>query len=392
VKKGSAVRHRRTPDGLLEVSAVGIGTYAAAGVYGKKDRGTIGDVLRAAYDRGITMFDTAPGYGDAERILGEALGDVRADIVISSKVAAGLDSVSCSPETITRSCEESLRRLGTDRIDIYQIHFDDGVTPVEEVVKAFEALRSQGKIHTYGIGHVSVERAAEYLDKGSPSTVMGELNAVSRNYYLKMLPLLKKSPVGYIGFSLTGRGMLTSARITREDLSPGDIRQIDAVFAGERRCSALRVRDEFGKIGKTIGASAAQLGIAWAIAQCRVLAGLIGPSTIGHLDEDVKGAELELDSAVIEHLDSFLAEERTRLAAGLTKEVASILGGEIKDAREGAPALIYAMEALTELELAADEDLLSKIGSVLKIMKSGRSDLSTLEAIRKDLLDYVETT
>jgi len=265
------LHYRRTKDGLLEVSEIGIGTYAVAGVYGKKDPGSLKEVLRAAYDRGITVFDTAPVYGGAEELLGEALRDVRREVVISTKVPAGLGGVSCSYDTILGACEKSLERLATDYIDLYQIHFDDGVTPVADVVRAFDDLKAQGKIRTYGVGHVSAERAARYAKEGSVSTVMGELNAVSRNYYLKMLPLLRKSGAAYIGFSLTGRGVLTAVGLTREDLSTSDIRQMDAVFAGERRLSALRVRDEFKRVGHEIGATAVQTAIAWAMPRSSAL-------------------------------------------------------------------------------------------------------------------------
>jgi aryl-alcohol dehydrogenase-like predicted oxidoreductase len=386
------MRYRKSADGLLEVSVVGVGTYAAAGVYGKKDPAAVESILRASYERGVNFFDTAPAYGEAQELVGNVFRDVRPDVIISTKVPACLGDVSCSYEVITSGCAESLERLKTDYIDLYQIHFDDGKTPVEEVVRAFEHLKSRGLIRAYGIGHVSPERAAEYMEKGSPSTVMGELNAISRNYYLKMLPLLEGSIPGYIGFSITGRGMLTEEPMERSDLSPGDIRQMDAAFAGERRKSALRVQEEFCEVGGDLGASTVQVAIAWAISQRGVLTGLVGPSTESHLDEDVRAAELELEPSVKARLDSFLKEETSRLKTSLTEEVAAIIATEITDVEKGASSLIYAMEGLAELDLAADEDLVSNVGSVIKIMKGGKGTLAALETIRRDLLNHVKTT
>jgi aryl-alcohol dehydrogenase-like predicted oxidoreductase len=386
------MRYRRTSDSILEVSVVGIGTYALAGVYGLKDPDGMKRVLRSAYDRGVTFFDTTPAYREAEVLMGEALRDIRTQVVISTKVPACLGEVSCSYDTITSSLAESLERVKTEYIDLYQIHFDDDRTPVDEVIRAFEDLRDQGKIRAYGIGHVSPQRAAEYVEKGRPSTVMGELNAVSRNYYVKMRPLLRRSGVGYIGFSLAGRGMLAEPSVERSDLSPGDIRQMDAVFTGERRRFALRIRDEFREVGRDLGASAVQVAVAWAISQQGVLTGLVGPSTVEHLDEDVAAADLVLEPSVMQHLDAFLDEEAASLAASLAEEVLSILQTEITDLERGASSLVYAMEALTELDLAADEDLVSRVGSVIKIMKSGEGGLAALEAIRLDLLNYVKTT
>jgi aryl-alcohol dehydrogenase-like predicted oxidoreductase len=386
------MQYRKTGDGLIEVSIIGVGTYALAGVYGKKDPGSMRKMLRTAYDRGVTLFDTAPAYGEAEELVGDVLKDIRAKVVISTKVPACLGDISCSYDTITSACGRSLAKLKTDYIDLYQIHFDDGKTQVEEVVRAFDDLKAEGRIRAYGIGHVSPERAAEYLDKGSPSTVMGELNAISRHYYIKMLPLLEGSGAVYIGFSLAGRSMLTGTPVERSRLSPGDIRQMDAVFAGERRRSALRVRDEFRKVGSDLGATTVQVAIAWAVSRQGVLTGLIGPSTVGHLDEDITAGELELDPSVKGHLDSFLREEASRLSASLTEEVVTILGTAITDVERGASSLIYAMEALAELDLATDEDLVSRVGSVIKIMKSGEGGLAALDAIRNDLISYVKTT
>lgn len=385
------MRYRHTADGLLEVSVVGVGTYSAAGVYGRREPAALGNLLRAAYDRGVTFFDTAPAYGEAEDLVGDALKDIRKKILVSSKVPACLGDLSCSYETIVAGCDKSLKRLNTDYIDLYQLHFDDGNTPVEEVIRAFENLKDRGKIRAYGIGHVSQERVAEYVDKGSPSTLMGELNAVSRNYYLKMLSLLEESDTTYIGFSLTGRGLLTEDPLERRRLSPGDIRKIDAAFAGEKYRSALRIRDEFLNVGRDLGATAVQVAIAWAISQRQVLTGLVGPTTTAHLDEDIIGAEVEVDSPVMAHLDAFLDGEAGRLAAVLADEVRSILAAEITDTQQGGSSLIYVMEGLADLNIAGDEDLVSKVGSVMKIMKSGEGDLAALNAIRKDLLGYFET-
>jgi aryl-alcohol dehydrogenase-like predicted oxidoreductase len=383
------VEYRKTRDGLLEVSVIGAGTYAYAGVYGRKDPAGIRRVLRSAYDLGVTMFDTGPGYGEAEVALGEALRGKRTDVVISTKIPACQGGVACSYTTITNACDQSLKRLGTDYIDLYQIHFDDGVTPVDEAIRAFEDLKAKGKIRAYGIGHVSAERARQYLEQGAPSTVMGELSAVSRVYYARMLPLLKTGRADYIGFSLTGRGLLTGDPPARKHLAPDDIRQMDAVFEGQRRKSALRIRDMLAEMGRDLGATSAQVAIAWAVSREHVLTGLVGPSTPDHLEEDVRAAELKLDKASIEHLDGFLVLEADNLATLLRQEISDILETDLTDTETGASRLIYAMEGLSDLDLAREEDLVSAMGKVIKIMKSTEGGLSALDAIRRDLLHHV---
>jgi hypothetical protein len=207
-----------------------------------------------------------------------------------------------------------------------------------------------------------------------------------------MLPLLRESNAGYIGFSLTGRGVLADDAVTREDFSQGDLRRMDAVFAGERHKSALRVRDELSRVGRDFGAGPVQMAIAWALAQEGVVTGLVGPSTQLHLEEDVEAAGLRLEESLLIHLASFLGREEENLRRALKTEIITILGSEITNLNEGASSLIYAFEGLSELNLATDEELVSRIGLVLKIMKGGEGDLSSLESIRKDLLSHVSAS
>lgn len=380
--------YRHTPDSIIRVSEVGIGTYALAGVYGEKDNDEFRAMLRRAFDLGVTFFDTAPVYGNAEEVTGETLADVRQDIVISTKVAARMDSASCSFDNVVTSCEESLKRLRTDYIDLYQIHFDDGRTPTEEVVRALEHLKTSGKIRTYGIGHVSIDRAREYVEQGSISTVMGELNAVSRTYYCKMLPLVRAMGGGYIAFSLTGRGVLAGKIGGRDGFSGQDIRRIDAVFAGERLRSVLRIRDGLAEIGRRIDATSAQVAVCWALAQEGILTGLVGPSTVAHLEEDIEASRLELPASLLAELAGMLAEEECRLDRALSGEVRSILEKKITE-RVDASALIYAIEGLADLDLAPEKELIVHIGSVMKMMK-GEGDIAVLESVRRDLLDYLD--
>jgi aryl-alcohol dehydrogenase-like predicted oxidoreductase len=384
------MRYRHTRDKSLRVSEIGIGTYALTGVYGKKDPAEFKKVLRKAFDLGVTFFDVAPVYGNAEGVVGEVMNDVRTDIVISSKVAADLGSgLSCCFEHVADSCERSLKALGTDYIDLYQIHFDDGKTPTEEVIRAFDYLKSSGKILTYGIGHVSFERASEYVDKGNISTVMGELSAVSTMYYSKMLPLVRKAKAGYIGFSLTGRGLLTGAIAGRDGLSEGDIRRIDSLFAGEKLISGLRVRDRMRSVASEMGATPAQVAIRWALSRETVLTGLVGPSSVEHLTEDVKAADVDIPPSLQNQLDSFLAREEARLAGALKSEVTAIIRQRAPQA-DAISRMIYALEGLAELDLAPEAELIPHFRTLIKLRSGQSDDTITLEAIREDLLRFLD--
>ena len=135
------------------LSEIGVGCYALSGAYGKVDPEQFDGMLRRAYELGVTVFDTADVYGPAEEVLGQAVASCRDQVWIATKVGGRADATpDCSAEHVIASCEASLHRLRTDHIDLYQVHFDDPGTPVEETVETLERLRSEGKIRHYGVG------------------------------------------------------------------------------------------------------------------------------------------------------------------------------------------------------------------------------------------------
>jgi aryl-alcohol dehydrogenase-like predicted oxidoreductase len=381
--------YRRTADGALNVSEIGVGTYTVAGVYGKTDFTDFGRVLRAAFDMGVTFFDTAPIYGNAEDLVGEALGDVRRQIVLSTKVSAGAGGeLPCSHDNVVASCEHSLRRLKTDYIDLYQIHFDDGKTEVAEIIQALEHLKASGKILAYGIGHVCFERAAEYVGQGAVSTLMGELNVLSTTYYEKMLPLMAAGGPDYVGFSLTGRGILSGKLTGRQDLEAKDIRHMDAVFRGEKLRSALRISKMLESIAGRIGATGTQVAIRWALSRPGVVTGLVGPSSTEHLEENIKACELTIPKHEADELETFLEQEHEELAKRLRVEILDVLAERTADL-DAMNLLIYAIEGLAELQLAPEDELVSHVKTILGMMRQGVPDVEVLNAIRQDLGNLV---
>ena len=151
----------------LSLSEVGVGGYALAGAYGPVDRGEFLTLLRRAHDCGVTVFDTAGTYGDAEVVLGEAVRPFRNEVLLATKVGSPEGAPpSLRPEAVGATCRRSLERLGTDRIDLLQVHFDDPTTPVEDTVAALEGLRDEGLIRHYGVGHLPAARVARYLEVG----------------------------------------------------------------------------------------------------------------------------------------------------------------------------------------------------------------------------------
>ncbi|MGC9347166.1 MAG: aldo/keto reductase [Anaerolineae bacterium] len=334
--------------GGLTVSAVGVGCYGLGGAYGPPDVARYAKTLRRAYELGVTFFDTAHTYGDAERILGEVIGPFRDEVVISTKIAVREGArPSLARADIVTSCEESLRRLGIDRIDLYQVHFDDPQTPVADVVETLEALRDEGKIRRYGIGHLSPGRAEKFLAQGDVFSVMMELSPVARISQQTLLPVCQRYDAAAIAFSVTGRGLLTGRYSPgeRPTFAPGDIRNLDPLFQRERFASGLRVAGELREIGERHGKTPVQVAIAWVLAQPQVLVALTGPSSVAHLEENLAAGDWPLPEAARVELDDFLAQEEDRLAEAQAASVREILTQPLpKEPAKAFTDLVYAIE------------------------------------------------
>ncbi|HOB90779.1 MAG: aldo/keto reductase [Bacillota bacterium] len=208
----------------VELSAVGVGCYSLSGAYGRKDVDQVVSMLQRAYELGVNLFDTAEAYGDAETVLGDAVRPFRDKVLISTKVGVreGIKP-SLTRSYVHAACEDSLRRLKTDWIDIYSVHFDDPDTPVEETVEALDDLIAQGKIRSYGLGHLPLSKAVEYMTKGSVFSVLMEFSAVSRQSSRQLIFVCQQHGAAAIAFSVTGRGLLTG-RVGRETrFEEGDI-------------------------------------------------------------------------------------------------------------------------------------------------------------------------
>lgn len=198
------------------ISAICFGCHAASGAYGRVDLPAFKQVVARDFELGVTFFDVADAYGEGEQVLGEALRPYRRHVQIATKVGVteGVKA-NLSGAYIRRACEESLRALRTDTIDLYQIHFDDPETSVAETVAVTEDLKEEGKIRHYGLGHLPPQRVKEYLATGEPFSVLMALSAVAPGARESLLPLCREHDVGAIAFSVTGRGLLTG-RVTEQ--------------------------------------------------------------------------------------------------------------------------------------------------------------------------------
>lgn len=375
------------------ISEIGIGCYALSGAYGPKDPAAFIQMLRRAYELGVTLFDTADIYGPAEEILGQAVADFRAQVWIATKVGGGTEGKpDGSREHIVASCEQSLRRLQADCIDLYQIHFSDPHTPVEETVAALDDLQAAGKIRHYGVGHLSLPSMVDFFSAGEIFSALVELSGAARSARKQVLPLCREQDVGVIAFSTTGRGLLSGAIGPGHTFAEGDIRQIDPLFQRERFASGLRVLERFRALGQRYDKTPVQVAIAWVLAQPGVICALTGPSTIPHLEENVAASGWAIPPEDLAALEQFFAQEEKWLAREQLRSLHKILEQPL-DPEHAFTDLVYVLETLIEAGQAEEADLLPLFQRLLSIREQGDTQrLPEMRAIQEALKTHLPAT
>ncbi|MBE0410403.1 MAG: aldo/keto reductase [Anaerolineales bacterium] len=344
----------------FKISEIGVGCYALAGVYGEKDVAGFKAMLVKAYEWGVNIFDTAGIYGDGERILGEAVASFRQDVILATKVSPmGEGQTRLSYGTLNSACEESLHALKTDYIDLYQVHFDDPLTPVAETVAGLEKLVDQGKIRAYGVCHLPQERVKEYCHTGQIFSVLMELNAATPQARQNLLPMCQKYGVAAIAFSVTGRGILTGKFRESAHFEESDLRHMDPLFQRERRESALRIADYLAEMGQDYGKSAVQMAISWVLAQPGIVCALTGPSRIEHLEENIAASGWEIDQQDLSAVENFLEVESQRLSLDQEKSIQNILTNPLPDQADRAFIdLVYVLETSVQLGLVKEDQIM----------------------------------
>jgi len=331
----------------MPFSSLGYGCYALSGAYGSRpDECEMVRILQKAYDLGIRLFDTAGCYTGTEEILGKAVKSYRHDISIATKVGFTDDyGISLSKEAVLASCEASLKNLDTDYIDIYQVHYHDPDTCIEETIEALEYLSKAGKIRHYGIGHLPLDITEEYLRKGNVSYVLAEMSPVSTARYRELHPLQNIYGFDIIAFSITGRGILSGKINKRVQFSKDDIRSKDPLFIKSRLHSGINMASKLREIGSKYNMTPVQTAILWTLQNQGVAAGLTGPTKIDHLVENSKVLDMSLDEDSIMEINQMIEMEEDKLRQTVQDEVHAILTSPLSaDYEKAYKDLIYVLE------------------------------------------------
>ena len=286
----------------LEVSALGFGCMGLSYGYGPGlDRSSGVQMIREAFNRGVTFFDTAEAYGSLnEEMVGEALAPVRDHVVIATKfgfkngeVNQGLDS---RPERIRKVVETSLQRLRTDRIDLLYQHRVDPSVPMEDVAGAVKELIAQGKVRHFGLSEASVDSIRRAHAVQPVAALQSEYSLWWREPEREIIPVLEDLGIGFVPFSPLGKGFLTGAIDQNTAFTPDDFRNIVPRFTAEARQANQALVEALKRIAAIRGTTPAQIALAWLLAQKPWIVPIPGTTKLHRLEENLASVSIALST------------------------------------------------------------------------------------------------
>ncbi|KQT53056.1 MULTISPECIES: aldo/keto reductase [unclassified Aureimonas] len=288
----------------LDVSAIGLGCMGLSFGYGPAtDRQEAVKLIRAAHDRGVTFFDTAEAYGPGvnEEVVGEALEPVRSQVVIATKFgfkdgvpANGLDS---RPERIRQVADGALKRLRTDRIDLFYQHRVDPAVPIEDVAGAVKDLVEAGKVGHFGLSEAGADSIRRAHAVHPVAALQSEYSLFWREPEAEILPLLEELGIGFVPFAPLGKGFLTGKIETTTTFAADDFRATVPRFAPDALKANFALVELVKSVAADKGVSPAQVALAWLLAQRPFIVPIPGTTKLHRLEENLGGADVELTEA-----------------------------------------------------------------------------------------------
>ena len=319
-----------------QVSALGLGCMGLSYGYGPPtDKQNAIKLIRAAFDQGVTFFDTAEAYGPFvnEELLGEALQPFRNQVVIATKFGfqqgdstKGQDS---RPERIRQVAEESLKRLKTDRIDLFYLHRVDPNVPIEEVAGTVKELIQEGKVKHFGLSEAGVPSIRKAHAVQPVAALQSEYSLWWREPEKEILPTLEELGIGFVPFSPLGKGFLTGKIDENTQFDKTDFRNVVPRFSEEKRKANQKLVDLLGDIARQkeatgVPATPAQIALAWLLARKPWIVPIPGTTKLHRLEENIGAAAIELSADDINQIDTAFSQipvQGDRYPAHLQKRV-----------------------------------------------------------------------
>ena len=305
--------------GPFEVSAIGLGCMNLSHAYGAPVSAEQGErVLLAALDAGVTLFDTATlyGFGANETLVGKVMKPHRHKFTLASKCGMqGVDLagdgklvrvIDGKPATIQKTCEDSLRRLQTDVIDLYYLHRWDKSVPIEDSVGALADMVKKGHIRSIGLSEVSGATLRKAHAVHPIAAVQTEYSLWTRNPEIAVLQACTELGVAFVAFSPVARGFLCGDLIDINTLDAKDIRRAMPRFAPENYAANRKLLPDYNALAQDIGCSPAQLALAWLLHKAPHIIPIPGTTSVDHLLDDLGAVSVSLSASLIEQLDKLI--------------------------------------------------------------------------------------
>ena len=309
------MQKRKLGKSNLEVSTLGLGCMGLSSGFGPPVEKSYGvSLIRAAFERGVTFFDTAEAYGPFanEELVGEALASFRDQVVIATKFGFKIDpkaerplaGVDSRPEHIREVAEASLKRLKTDVIDLFYQHRVDPNVPIEDVAGTVKDLIQQGKVRHFGLSEAGVQTILRAHKVQPVTALQSEYSLWWREPEAEIIPTLEELGIGFVPFSPLGKGFLTGAINEQTKFDKNDFRNIVPRFTPENRKANQALVDVLGRFARQKKATPAQIALAWLLAQRPWIVPIPGTTKLQRLEENIASASIELTRDDLREIDN----------------------------------------------------------------------------------------
>ena len=302
----------------LKASVIGLGCMGMSEFYGKKNDDESVKTLHKAYELGVTFWDTADAYGPYinEELVGNALKGKRQHITLATKFGIVRDisnpllrSISGKPEYVKSACNDSLRRLNTEMIDLYYLHRVDKSTPIEDTVGAMGQLVKEGKVRGIGLSEVSSATLRKAHAIFPISALQSEYSLWTRDPEDNILETCKELGIAFVPYSPLGRGFLTGQIKRFDDFEANDYRRLSPRFQGDNFNKNLQLVSKISEMAKQKGCTPSQLALAWVLAQGDFLFPIPGTKKIKYLEENAAAVNIHLSKEELEIIDTIFPKD-----------------------------------------------------------------------------------
>jgi aryl-alcohol dehydrogenase-like predicted oxidoreductase len=306
------VNKRRLGTQGLETSALGLGCMGMSEFYGTTDEGEAIATIHRALELGVNFLDTADAYGPFknERLVGRAIKDRRDEVVLATKFGSVRNEqgerlgIRGDREYVLAACNASLERLGIEHIDVYYQHRVDPNTPIEETVGAMAELVEQGKVRYLGLSEAAAETIRRAHAVHPISALQSEYSLWTRDVEDEILPAIRELGIGLVAYSPLGRGFLSGRIHSVDDLEASDFRRANPRFQGENFQKNLDLVERVEELAASKGCTAAQIALAWVLAQGEDIVPIPGTTRVKNLEENVSALDVELSDEELRDLEA----------------------------------------------------------------------------------------